>query len=71
MTSSGPTVSWGSAPTSASTRPGRYSMAGRYGQLAVIDPQGRAAVTVTAHTERENDLFDAIHAVLDKVTGAA
>jgi CubicO group peptidase (beta-lactamase class C family) len=52
-------------------RPGRYSMAGRYGQLAVIDPQGRAAVTVTAHTERESDLFDAVHAVLDKATGAA
>jgi len=38
-----------------------YRMDGRYGQYALVCPQLRAAVTVTAHSEREVDLLDAIH----------
>ncbi len=49
-------------------RSGVYRMDGRYGQYAVISPQQRAAVTVTAHSEREMDLLDAIHElVLDRL----
>jgi CubicO group peptidase (beta-lactamase class C family) len=40
---------------------GIYRMDGRYGQYALICPQQRAAVTVTAHSEREVELLDAIH----------
>jgi CubicO group peptidase (beta-lactamase class C family) len=46
-----------------------YRMDGRYGQYAVICPQLRAAVTVTAHSEREVELLDAIHElVVDRLT---
>jgi CubicO group peptidase (beta-lactamase class C family) len=49
-------------------RAGMYRMDGRYGQYAVICPQRRAAVTVTAHSEREVDLLDAIHElILDRL----
>jgi CubicO group peptidase (beta-lactamase class C family) len=48
---------------------GVYRMDGRYGQYVVISPQQRAAVTVTAHTERDDNLLDAIHElVLDRLT---
>ncbi|MDI6097162.1 serine hydrolase [Actinoplanes sp. NEAU-A12] len=40
---------------------GRYRMDGAYGQYAVISPAQRAAVTVTAHSERDGALLDAIH----------
>ncbi len=42
-------------------RSGIYRMDGRYGQYALVCPHVRAAVTVTAHSEREVDLLDAIH----------
>lgn len=42
-------------------RDGMYRMDGRYGQYAVICPRVRATVTVTAHSEREVELLDAIH----------
>ena len=49
-------------------RDGRYRAHGLYGQLAVIDPAQRAAVTVTAHTEKEDDLLEAIHTlILDRL----
>jgi hypothetical protein len=49
-------------------RNGRYQLHGRYGQFAIIDPHRRAAVTCTAHTEREDELMDALHElVLDRV----
>jgi len=38
-----------------------YRMDGRYGQYALVCPRARAAVTVTAHSECEVDLLDAIH----------
>jgi hypothetical protein len=41
-----------------------YRMDGRYGQYAVVCPGRRAAVTVTAHSEREVDLLDAIHTLV-------
>jgi CubicO group peptidase (beta-lactamase class C family) len=48
---------------------GIYRMDGRYGQYALICPQVRATVTVTAHSEREVDLLDAIHElVVDRLT---
>ncbi len=40
---------------------GMYRMDGRYGQYAVVCPQLRATVTVTAHSDREVELLDAIH----------
>ena len=43
---------------------GIYRMDGRYGQYALICPHLRAAVTVTAHSEREVDLLDAIHELI-------
>jgi CubicO group peptidase (beta-lactamase class C family) len=49
-------------------RAGRYQLHGRYGQFAIIDPRRRAAVTCTAHTEREDALMDALHdLVLDRM----
>ncbi|WP_433367812.1 hypothetical protein ACQPZX_40355 [Actinoplanes sp. CA-142083] len=43
-------------------------MDGRYGQYAIVCPQLRATVTVTAHSEREFDLLDVIHQlVLDRL----
>jgi len=36
-------------------RSGRCQLHGRYGQFAIVDPRRRAAVTCTAHTEREDD----------------
>ena len=36
---------------------GVYRMDGRYGQYALVSPQKRAAVTVTAHCERDDDLL--------------
>ena len=42
-------------------RNGTYRMDGHYGQYAVIDPRRRAAVTVTAHSDRDADLLDAVH----------
>ncbi len=50
-------------------RDGVYRMDGRYGQYAIISPEQRATVTVTAHSEREVDLLDAIHElVLDRLS---
>jgi CubicO group peptidase (beta-lactamase class C family) len=50
-------------------RSGVYRMDGRYGQYAVINPDARAAVTVTAHSEREFELLAALHElVLDRLT---
>ena len=40
---------------------GGYRMDGAYGQYAVIAPTQRATVTVTAHSERDGDLLDAIY----------
>ncbi len=49
-------------------RDGRYQLHGRYGQFAIIDPRQGAAVTCTAHTEREDALMDALHdLVLDRL----
>jgi CubicO group peptidase (beta-lactamase class C family) len=49
-------------------RDGRYRMDGHYGQYAVIDPGQGAAVTVTAHSERDDELLAAIHdLVLDRL----
>lgn len=42
-------------------RDGMYRMDGRYGQYAVVCPHARATVTVTAHSDREVELLDAIH----------
>lgn len=42
-------------------RSGIYRMDGRYGQYGLVCPRQRAAVTVTAHTEHEVDLLEAIH----------
>jgi CubicO group peptidase (beta-lactamase class C family) len=45
-----------------------YRMDGRYGQYALTSPRQRAAVTVTAHTERDDTLLDAVHElVLDRL----
>jgi CubicO group peptidase (beta-lactamase class C family) len=50
-------------------RSGIYRMDGRYGQYGLVCPQQRAAVTVTAHSEREVELLDAIHElVVDRLT---
>jgi CubicO group peptidase (beta-lactamase class C family) len=50
-------------------RSGVYRMDGRYGQYAIISPQQRSVVTVTAHTERDDNLLDAVHElVLDRLT---
>jgi CubicO group peptidase (beta-lactamase class C family) len=50
-------------------RSGVFRMDGRYGQYALVCPQARAAITVTAHSEREVDLLEAIHElVLDRLT---
>ncbi|MEU7934870.1 serine hydrolase domain-containing protein [Micromonospora echinofusca] len=38
-----------------------YRLDGRYGQHVVVSPARRAAVTVTAHAERDQDLLAAIH----------
>ncbi|MBO3741265.1 serine hydrolase domain-containing protein [Actinoplanes flavus] len=40
---------------------GAYRMDGAYGQYAIVDPRRRAAVTVTAHSERDGDLLAAVH----------
>jgi len=49
-------------------RSGRFQLHGRYGQFAIVDPRRRAAVTCTAHTEREDELMDALHRlVLDRL----
>jgi CubicO group peptidase (beta-lactamase class C family) len=49
-------------------RNGTYRMDGLYGQYAVISPSRQAAVTVTAHTERDADLLTAIHTtILDRL----
>jgi len=49
-------------------RSGIYRMDGRYGQYAIVCPQLRATITVTAHSEREFDLLDVIHElVLDRL----
>jgi CubicO group peptidase (beta-lactamase class C family) len=49
-------------------RAGRYQLHGRYGQFVIIDPRQGAAVTCTAHTEREDALMDALHGlVLDRL----
>ena len=45
-------------------RPEIYRMDGRYGQYALICPQTHAAITVTAHTEQELDLLDAMHELI-------
>ncbi|GGN71686.1 penicillin-binding protein [Actinoplanes lobatus] len=42
-------------------RDGAYRMDGAYGQYAIVDPRRRAAVTVTAHSERDGDLLTAVH----------
>jgi CubicO group peptidase (beta-lactamase class C family) len=47
---------------------GRFQLHGRYGQFAIIDPRRGAAVTCTAHTDREDALMDALHRlVLDRL----
>ncbi|SCL70681.1 serine hydrolase domain-containing protein [Micromonospora peucetia] len=38
-----------------------YRLDGRYGQYVVVSPARRAAVTVTAHAERDGELLTAIH----------
>jgi CubicO group peptidase (beta-lactamase class C family) len=38
-----------------------YRMDGRYGQYALISPEARTVVTVTAHSEREFELLAAVH----------
>ncbi|MEH0974341.1 serine hydrolase [Micromonospora sp. CPCC 205546] len=38
-----------------------YRLDGRYGQYVVVSPARRAAVTVTAHAERDDELLTAIH----------
>ncbi|KUL35232.1 serine hydrolase domain-containing protein [Actinoplanes awajinensis] len=43
---------------------GTFRMDGAYGQFVVIDPERRAAITVTAHFERSGDLLTAIHELL-------
>ncbi len=49
-------------------RDGRYQLHGRYGQFVIIDPRQGAAVTCTAHTEREDALMDALHTlILDRL----
>ncbi|GAA2582551.1 serine hydrolase domain-containing protein [Winogradskya consettensis] len=42
-------------------RDGTSRMDGHYGQYAVLSPARRAAVTVTAHSDRDDALLDAIH----------
>lgn len=50
-------------------RSGAYRMDGRYGQYAIVSPPRRAVVTVTAHSEREDELLNAVHElVLDRLT---
>jgi CubicO group peptidase (beta-lactamase class C family) len=41
-----------------------YRMDGRYGQYALISPETRTTVTVTAHSELEAELLDAIHELI-------
>ena len=49
-------------------RAGIYRMDGRYGQYALVSPETRTTVTVTAHSEAEVALLDAIHElILDRV----
>ncbi|MCX4387901.1 beta-lactamase family protein [Micromonospora peucetia] len=38
-----------------------YRLDGRYGQYVVVSPARRAAVTVTGHAERDEELLTAIH----------
>ncbi|MEW2378741.1 hypothetical protein AB0883_21935 [Micromonospora sp. NPDC047812] len=38
-----------------------YRLDGRYGRYVVVSPARRAAVTVTAHAERDQELLAAIH----------
>ncbi|MEU6076790.1 serine hydrolase [Micromonospora sp. NPDC047074] len=38
-----------------------YRLDGRYGQYVVVSPARRAAVTVTAHPERDEELLAAVH----------
>ncbi|MEV6342736.1 serine hydrolase [Actinoplanes sp. NPDC051851] len=42
-------------------RDGTYRMDGKYGQFVVVDPRRRAVVTVTAHTEQDDALLDALY----------
>jgi CubicO group peptidase (beta-lactamase class C family) len=50
-------------------RDNRYRLDGRYGQFVVVSPQQRAAVTVTAHSDRDGDLLAAIHnLILDRLS---
>ncbi|WP_329476377.1 beta-lactamase family protein [Kribbella sp. NBC_01484] len=49
-------------------RAGVYRMDGRYGQYALVCPETRTTVTVTAHSEAEVALLDAIHElILDRL----
>jgi CubicO group peptidase (beta-lactamase class C family) len=49
-------------------RDGRYQLHGRYGQFVIIDSRQQAAVTCTAHSEREDSLMTALHElVLDRL----
>nr|WP_239164033.1 serine hydrolase [Actinoplanes palleronii] len=48
---------------------GTYRMDGLYGQYAVIAPDLRAAVTVTAHSDHDEDLLTAVYEVLDRLRG--
>jgi CubicO group peptidase (beta-lactamase class C family) len=46
-----------------------FRMDGRYGQYAIISPAKRAAITVTAHCEHDDQLLEAIHdLVLDRLS---
>ncbi|BFU46061.1 serine hydrolase domain-containing protein [Krasilnikovia sp. MM14-A1004] len=50
-------------------RSGVYRMDGRYGQYALVSPPKRTVVTVTAHSDHDQDLLDAVHElVLDRLT---
>jgi CubicO group peptidase (beta-lactamase class C family) len=47
---------------------GMYRMDGRYGQYAIVCPHVRSTVTVTAHSEHEVALLEAIHTmVIDRL----
>ncbi|BCJ40787.1 penicillin-binding protein [Actinoplanes ianthinogenes] len=47
---------------------GTYRMDGAYGQYAVIAPEKRAVITVTAHCDHDTDVLTAIHElVLDRL----
>jgi CubicO group peptidase (beta-lactamase class C family) len=47
---------------------GTYRADGAYGQYVVVSPERQAVVTVTAHSERDGELLEAIHElVLDRL----